>query len=467
MRIFISVLSFALIFGFIFHPGEPKTGLQFAVNFIKNNASLKYGQFGVHIINTSNDSVMASLNPDLGLVPASALKIITTATALEILGSEFRYETRLNYIGNYDSLNGILDGDLLIVGSGDPTFGSKHFKSKTDTIDILEKWVIALKKKGVREIKGSVVADASCFEAEMIPSTWIWADMGNYFGAGACGLNYHDNLFTVQFRSGETGTKTKITGVVPFVPQLKLVNKVTAGGTGDNAFIYGSEYDNNRYITGTIPANKENFEIDGSLPDPAFFCAWSLDSMLRKHGIKVSKEPMTLAYDHEEFKPKTFFISYSPPLKDVVHLTNRYSVNLYAECLLKTTARKSTGFGTNAAGCGKIAEFWQGKGINTAGMFQNDGSGLSRWNTISAKHFTSILKWMTQSKHFGIFYNSLPEQGNGIRAKGGYITRVRSYAGYLKRPDGEYIAFAMIMNNYTGTPKDARYLLETLMLAIK
>ena len=140
-------------------------------------------------------------------------------------------------------------------------------------------------KKGIRKIEGAVIGDAIVFEDEMVPYSWVWGDMGNYYGSGSCGLNFMDNKFKLHFKSGANkGDSTIIKKIFPEIPGMRVINQTFTKGYSDNAYIYGSPYSLVRYVKGTIPANKTNYEVEGSQPDPPLFCAQSLDSSLKKLG---------------------------------------------------------------------------------------------------------------------------------------------------------------------------------------
>src|ERR1019366_3057410 len=165
-------------------------------------------------------------NSNISLVPASTLKIVTTSAALTLLGNDFKFETKLQYDGIFDTLTGTINGNLYIVGGGDPTLESEYFKDEKDSLTTTDRWAELLKKKGIKKITGAVIGDASVFDDNVIPPQWIWADIGNYFGAGACGLTYHDNKYTLYFKSGATGSKAIIKKTMPFIDSLKMVNTV-------------------------------------------------------------------------------------------------------------------------------------------------------------------------------------------------------------------------------------------------
>lgn len=450
------------------------------VDRLRKDPDMAHASWGLCVMKAAKDTVIASYNPDASLVPASSLKVLTTGAALALLGPKFRYETLIQYQGKLDTVAGVLNGDLVIKGSGDPSLASGYFKDKKDTVPLTDKWAAAIRAKGIRTITGAVIGDDRVFESEMVPATWIWGDMGNYYGAGACGLSFMDNKYTVYFNSpaGE-GQGVTIAKIVPEVPGLRLQNLVVTGGSKDNAYIYGAPYSYDRYVTGTIPAGRTNYDVEGSMPDPAWYCAWSLARSLEKAGVKVTKPPSCtrLALDTVKSGPRTTILKHlSPELEKIVHYTNMRSNNLYAESLLKTIAFAKTGYGDDDTGIGLVTAYWASKGVDVKGIFMNDGSGLSRANAISAKAEAEVLRALSaDSVQLKRFMNTLPFAGafaegtaaeKNMRFKSGYITRARSYAGYVKNPKGELLVFSLIFNNYDCGPAEARVKMEKLMLLI-
>ena len=367
-----------LAFGFCASAQNPVTGtkLQSQISSMQKDADLAHASWSICVLDVTTDSVVSEYNSHISLVPASTHKIITTATALALLKPDFKYETRIEYDGSLDTVKGILTGNLYIRGSGDPTLGSETFKKKSDTIPLTDIWAKILAAKGIKKIEGSVIGDAQAFEDEMVPYSWIWGDMGNYYGAGSCALNYKDNKFALLFKSGQkNGDSTSIKKISPDIPGMRVINQTFTRGYTDNAYIYGSPYSLVRYVKGTIPANKVDYEVEGSQPDPPLFCAQSLDSSLRKIGISISKKPGTLRNflpSAEEFsalssdsairtpdticeaKPKaprkTLYTHTSHSIDRIVTETNIQSNNLFAETLLKTIAWKKTFFGDDQTG---------------------------------------------------------------------------------------------------------------------
>lgn len=479
-----TVVLFLFLTAFIAAFSQNK--LNSEIENLKKDPALKHGTWSLCVMNVKKDSILYDYNSSVSVVPASTLKILTTGAALAQLGSDFRFETKLQYDGYFDSISGVLKGNIYILGGGDPSLESEYFKDKKDSTTTVEKWAAVLKAKGIKSIEGAVIGDASIFEDNMTPSQWIWGDMGNYFGAGACGLTYHDNKYTAFYKSGAAGSKTSITKIAPVVKELNLQNNVLAGGNDDNAYIYGSQYSNYRVAQGTIPANKSNYEVDGSIPDPALFCAQSLEEALKKLGIKISKSSNTIRALKEttelvDAPRKVLYVHQSPTLDKIVYWTNMKSLNLYAEHLLKYLCYKKTGFGSEGAGTDIVCNYWKSKGVDVGGLFMNDGCGLSRANVITSKTETQVLRVLSKDKTFDAFYNSLPVAGksgslgglcdgtlaeNNLHAKSGYITRARGYAGYVKNKKGEMLCFSVLANNYECSPTEMKKKLEKILIAL-
>jgi len=477
---------FFLIHYSFFICAQAPSQLTTEIEKLKSDKALQHATWSVCVMSVNKDVILAEYNSQTSLVPASTLKLMTTGAALSMLGSDFTFKTKIQYDGTFDSVSGVLRGNLYITGGGDPTIDSKYFKDKNDTTSATDKWALLLKKKGLKIVEGAVIADATIFEDNIIPPQWIWADMGNYFGAGACGLSYHDNSYSVFFNSGNAGSNTTIGKTEPVIEGLQLINKVTAAGKIDSAFIYGSLYTYYRTIEGTIPANKTNYIVEGSIPDPALFCAQAFEKSLKGIGVKIQQKATTVRCLKEEGKyvllaKDTLHTHYSPTLEKIVYWTNTKSINLYAEHLLKYIAYAKTGYGKEEKGIEAVVEFWKDRGVDVGGLIMNDGCGLSRANVITTKTQVQALRKMYLDKNSKAFFNSLPVAGKGgslgnlcegtiaennLCAKSGYITGARGYAGYVKNKKGEMLCFSVLANNYECTPTEMKKKLEKILVAI-
>jgi D-alanyl-D-alanine carboxypeptidase/D-alanyl-D-alanine-endopeptidase (penicillin-binding protein 4) len=476
-------LLFCCCFSFLISNSQ---SLNKEIENLKKDVALKHASWSIYVVNSKTDSVVADYNSNVSLVPASTMKIVTTSAALGMLGSDYVFKTQLQYDGSFDSITGIVEGNLYIVGGGDPTLESSYFKDKKDTLSTIEKWALILRAKGIKKIEGAIIGDAEIFEDNNIPTQWIWGDIGNYFGAGASGLTYHDNKYIVNFKSGVVGSKTTINNIQPSMEGLQFINDVTAGGNDDSAFIYGSPYSFYRKAEGTIPPNKKNYEVEGSIPDPALSCAQALESALKKLNVVIAQKATTAKKLKETnayttSNRKNIYANYSPTLDKIVYWTNMKSINLYAEHLLKFMSYRKTGFGSESRGTQLVTDYWKDRGVDVSGFSMTDGCGLARANVITTKTETQVLCKMIKDKNFDVFYKSFPIAGksgslgnlcegtfaeNNLRAKSGYINMARGYAGYVKNRKGDLLCFSVIANNYECSPTEMKKKLERLLIAV-
>jgi serine-type D-Ala-D-Ala carboxypeptidase/endopeptidase (penicillin-binding protein 4) len=457
----------------------------FIVELIKET-ELQNASIGLCVMDAQTGTTICEHNGKLSLTPASTMKIITTSSALQLLGKDFRYETLLQYTGTFDKASGVLDGDLIIKGSGDPSLNSEYFRKPEDSFYVANKWTSILKEKGIKKITGQIVLDVSCFD-EDIPGTWVWGDLGNYFGAAPHGLSYNDNKFYVVFKPvAKMGDSVFISKTVPCIGGLCFKNSVKAGGNEDNAIVYRAPFSNDVAIHGTLPVSAKPQSIEASLPDPSLLLAKHLQETFAAQGIELkNSQTLKITVHNKKLydKPRTILYNYkSPPLEKIVYFTNLHSNNMYAESIFKTIALKKGGWGSNFQGMASVSTHLKGKGFDLNGLFINDGSGLSRSNAVTAEHLTKILFMMAvDSLNKASFYNSLPVAGvsgslrtlgkgtaleNNFHAKSGYITRARSYAGYMKAKSGKDICVSLIINNYNGTPADAKKRMEQIFLKV-
>jgi D-alanyl-D-alanine carboxypeptidase/D-alanyl-D-alanine-endopeptidase (penicillin-binding protein 4) len=464
-----------------------QNNIQNTVNNIMKNSLLKNASLSFRVIDINTDSVLAEFDPNRSLVPASTMKLVTTASAMSTLGSYKSFKTKIQYDGYIDS-NCTLHGNIYIKGGGDPTLGSKYFLTRgKKSSSFMNKWVHEVENLGIHAINGRVIGDASYFSQDMIPTTWIWGDMGNYYGAGPSGLTIYDNLATVTFSSGpKNGDSTKIECITPYTPEVWFENKVKASKINkDNAYIYSAPYSAYRKVKGTIPMGKKSFNVKGTVYDPSYQAAYDFEYYLLKNGISVTKNASTVRRLNLKnifltAKRKNIYTQNSPTLARIAYWTNHVSVNLFAEHLLNQVGVHYYKDGSNYSGAMGVKRFWKDK-INTAGLYISDGSGLSRHNAISAYHLTEMLQYMRKSKYSKSFYGSLPISGKSgtmkrigkgtraagnIRAKSGTMSRIKSYAGYATTKSGKKVAFAMIINNYNCYTSTVTKKLEKIMVSI-
>ena len=485
MRILL-LLLFIPVLGFS-QETKPQTSLQTAVDALMNDPVLKNASFSFYAVDLNTGARLGEFNKKQSLITASTMKLVTSSAALEILGASYRFKTRIQHDGHIDSL-GVLHGNLFIKGGGDPALGSKYFEKHY--AGFKDKWVEAIQAAGIKKIKGRIIADATIYAHNVVPAGWSWSDIGNYYGAAANGLTVYDNLMKLQFSSGPNpGDSTVVECTDPFVPELIFDNKVVAANSKkDNAYVYGAPYSPYRIIEGSIPKGQESFEVKASIPDPAYLLALELEHMLYQKGVRFGNPCSTVrrlglyeGYVNNTKNRTDIHTTKSPYLTNIIYWVNMVSVNLFAEHLLKSIAIVKYGNGTTFSGALAVTKHFQKKGIDLTGFYMNDGSGLTRSNAVSAKHFVDILKYMSGSTNGEKLKKSLPVAGvsgtlrsigrktaaqGKVIGKSGTMTRVKSYAGYATSTSGKKIAYAMIINNYNCTSYQVKLKFEKLMVAM-
>ncbi len=443
--------------------------IESALQQFTQDPELRHASISFKAIDLTTNNSIAESNADLTLPTASTAKLFSTATALEILGPDYQAETQLYYKGVIDSI-GTLHGNLWIRGGGDPSFGSKYFNDEIDKKNIFDSWVTALNEAGIKKINGNVIADASAFGYQSTPDGWNWVDLGNYYGAGPSGSTIYDNLLEYHFKTNPTaGQATTITELHPSIPDLKVHNYVLSSNKrGDNAYIYGAPYSLDRFVTGELPVNKNDFVVKGSIPDPEYLFAIELSETIKNKGIPIEGKAigvrnMDLASKIPYNEMELIHTHKGEKLIDIINLTNLKSINLFAEHLINLIGFVKTGDGSTESGLKILMTYWNNK-TSLDGIHLNDGSGLSRTNAISANNYIALLSSMNNSKNAKSFHASLPIAGvsgtlkgvcksgyakNRLSAKSGTMNRIKSYAGYINSSSGKKIAFAIIVNNHS------------------
>ena len=454
--------------------------LFFSFNFLFLNSqnsilNPQISTISYEVVNLKSGEVVASQNPMLCATPASVTKIITTATALELLGGDFQFSTYIETNGAID--NGVLNGDLIIRGGADPTLGSIHLGDRA----FLDYFVKVIKHKGINQITGDVIIDPTCLDRCAASVKWIWEDMGFHYGAAAFGLSAYDNTSIITMNSGDFGTKPIITSVWPETPNLAIYNEVkTLSIPNDSVWAFCQPYGLALYLQGGMPVNRNNYVVRTSIPNPSLVVAKSLHKMLGDYGVKVDgdysvqteyfSEQRTLIYEYKSRK-----------LREIIRLTNFKSNNLYAEHIFRRLGNIiMPNEATSSASIQVIKDYWAKQGVDVSALFLYDGCGLAAQNAYSAHFLNQILVHMRKSPNWDDFYQSLPRAGREgtvgsflyktklqdiARLKSGSLSGVQCYSGYIMHGDKEY-AVTVMVNNFTCKRKDVKKQIEEWMLDI-
>ena len=427
--------------------------LQKAYQQFESDSQLKHAISSLYVIDAKTGDVVFDKNSQIGLADASTQKIITATTAFELLGKDYRYKTEFGYDSKV--YEGVLNGNLYVTGSGDPTFGSWRYTS-TNEEKIFTDISNAVLKKGIKKINGDILIKTLMWQSQAIPDGWIWQDIGNYYGTGAIGLNWRENQFDLIMQSGDKiDEPIKITNTIPeLLYQTKFISEVksAAKGTGDNAYIYLPLNSQEKYVIGTIPVGESAFKISGAMTNPDGQFVYSLQKKLAQFVVMRNFDAYGKIPQFDE-KSLTnvvqFYTHYSPSLDSIIYWFLKKSINLYGEALIKTFAYEKKGFGSTDSGVVIVKDFWKQRGIDENELNIHDGSGLSPLNRVTTHAQVEILKYAKTKDWFLYFYDALPEF-NGMKMKSGTISDVKAFCGYQTAKDGKEYIFSFIVNNYNG-----------------
>ncbi|WDF68207.1 D-alanyl-D-alanine carboxypeptidase/D-alanyl-D-alanine-endopeptidase [Sphingobacterium oryzagri] len=420
-----------------------------------SSGKLTNGIASLTVLDGKTGQVIFANQSTLGLPTASTLKVITSITALDILGPNYTYKTKLAYAGTIDSL-GVLQGDLIISGSGDPTLGSDRY-ANTKGETIINKWINKIKQAGITQIHGRILADDLAYNGNDVPAGWSWSDIGNYYGAGISGLNWRENKAGLTFIPSSPGQPARLDSSKQVIPAVKFINEVTTGanGSGDNVYAFAAPYSELIYLRGTYGRDLRK-TIEVSLPDPALALAHELTNALLAQNITVdstittgkrlANEGIALPKAQTELDVHT-----SPVLKDIIYWFHQKSINLYGEALLKSFGLLSGNKADTQQAARLLAKYWEQKlKIPVGELHIQDGCGLSPQNRVTTLALAKIMHYAQSRPWFADFNKSLPTI-NGMTMKSGTIAGVLGYTGYHTRTDGTKLTFSLLVNNYNGS----------------
>ncbi len=453
----------------------------------QKDKSLANASISFLAIDLSNDSILGNVKDSLSLPPASTVKLFSTATAIELLGPNFKPKTQI--YSNVSLLkDSVLNGNLYIKGAADISLGSQYFNHEDSLSQFLWRWADTIYAKGIRKISGDIIGDGTAFGYNGVPNGWAYDDIGNYYGAFHAGLSIYDNWIRFYFQVPAPRLKPILLKTFPIVPNLTLKNQLIAqSGVGDNSVIYGGPYNYDRTIRGSLSANSSCFIVKGSMPDPENQFLQAFKEVLQQRGISIEGQLISSRSSQDKISLPINYSNLHLLLEhtgrsviEVAFWTNMKSINVYAETLNAWIGFEKLGEGTTENGVKVMEDHWASR-INTQGLNLTDGSGLSRSNSVSARNYCELLKYMYLSKNRDVFKSTLPIAGvsgtlstfckgqcaeGKIYAKSGTMRRIKSYAGYVDTGSGKKIAFALIVNNYSCSNSAIMKKMEAIMNAL-
>jgi len=423
---------------------------------------LQAGTWGVAVRSLSKRETVFDLNATKLLVPSSNMKIVTLAAAAERLGWDFTYETRLEAAGPIAS--GVLNGDLVVVGSGDPSIDDWDGIATR----LFQEWSDQLKAAGVRTIAGRIVGDDNTFADEGVGSGWAWDDLDRSFATSVGALQFNENTAQITVTPApQAGAAATITWAPPSA-MLVVRGTVATGPRGTFVTLATQRLPGSQAldVRGSVPLGTAPIVRNVSVLNPTAYFVNHLRAALIANGIEVRGAAVDI--DDAAAPPLrqslTPLVSHrSPPLSELATTMMRLSQNLYAETLLKTLGNW-VGLPTTQGGIAAVKNVMENWNIPADGLHQIDGSGLSHYNLVTPDTFVRILSHVDAEPRLrdtfratlpvagraGTLENRMrgtPAQGNA-RAKTGSLTNARSLSGYVTSADGEPLAFSIIANNY-------------------
>ncbi len=435
------------------------------IDRILDHRLFRKGFWGVDVQSVEDGKVLYSRNSFKYFIPASNVKLFTTAAALNRLGPDFRFRTRLNYEGEL-SEDGILRGNLVLVGGGDPNLASSQLLQGPGFAH-LDRMVDKVREAGIRVIDGHVMGDDSLFPYAPYGRGWDLSDLEHQYAPAVSALSFHDNLIAVIARpASRTGQPINLMSY-PTNSLFKFVNLgITIGaGAPQEAYLSRAVGDYRAVISGDLPINGSGWSRYLTIEDPALYTAAIFRDRLRRLGIRVRGvarsrhfgDPTPTKGIHE------IYVHESAPLIETIFQVNKDSHNLYAEILLRTLGAQIKGEGTDAQGLQVVYEFLQEAGVPARLADLHDGSGLSQYNLITPRGQSLLLRQLPNMPYFHFFLSSLPVSAKDgtlrgrmhqtaaarrIHAKTGTLKGSIALGGYVQSRSGPLLAFSILVNDH-------------------
>ncbi len=442
-----------------------------------NNSRLASARWGISVISLDDGRRVYGRNAEGLFTPASNMKIYTTAVALDLLGADYRWRTSV-YATTQPDANGTIAGDLVLYGRGAPDLVALPGKENSGSLVQLAN---DLYSRGVRRVTGNVIGDESYFRGQPLGDGWPWTDVQWYFGAEASALSINKNEIDINILPPNKSGAPPQVRIQPADKYVSVQNNMLTvrGGERMTIGIHRGLSDNAVRVWGEFPADGKGYGARLAVHNPALWAASLFHESLRDRGIAVdgvaaardSRQPPSKRFDPSTFTELAFISS--EPLSEIVRATNKASLNLYAELLLRTLGRERGVMlstpeppgrerGDDEAGLALIRLWLSRARISTEGLAFHDGSGLSRLNLVTPESISRLLVSLSKSASGTSFRQSLPVSGRDgtlggrlseitdrVAAKTGSLTYHSSLSGYVTSGSGQIWAFSIICNDHT------------------
>ena len=469
-----------------------KAKLKKCIDELSLREPLKGSVWGV-CIKEMDGSTLASRSGAVRMIPASNMKLITTGAALHALGEDFRFETTLAYSGRISE--GTLEGDVYIIGGGDPTIASRDSISLTAD-GLFWKWKGMLKKAGIERINGRIIGDGRAFEGGLENSSWTYDDTGTFYGCGGSALGFYANAVDYTVSATAEGTPVRIVQTYPETPWMKIENftSTATAGSGNSLFLFTTDLAPFGEWRGTFALDRRPRTEHSANKYGALTCAYYFWKYLKTTGFEVSGEYCDFARDGSVRSgvdwtlspasveaPVTIGKTLSAPLSKIAKITNWRSDNYFAESIFRTLGEKASGIAVYDSCRVAESEVLESLGLKPSSIRIEDGSGLSRKNAVTPEFFCDFLLAMRRSSSAGAFMESLPSLGEGtlatllpshpergrVRLKSGSMQGVLCYSGYVLDAEGTPLyTFSILTNSSTAKTAEVRTAIARILVLL-
>lgn len=461
--------------------------------------------WGILVTDRDTGETLYELNADRFFTPASNAKIVTTSLALAMLGPTYQFRTTLESAGRLGD-DGRLLGDLVLVGRGDPDLSNRKFPyaGKVEHDGPVEKVLAQMADdaiaKGLKEIDGDIVADDSYYPYDPYPPGWSVGDLFFTFGAPVSAIAFNDNSISVEVSPGLHVGDPASVAVEPAAAIGTFGHELTTGASdGKPEFgVVREPGPQFLLLRGSIPLGHAPMKLDLAMPEPAETTALALKQIFESRGVRVTgaiqvrhapppeiypDAPVVLGPAPVPRAPDTivFAVHISPPLSEIVRVTNKVSQNLHAELLLRAVAHEKKGFGVTDAGIWAEQDFLKTVGVADGDVVFTDGSGLSRDDLVTPRAVVQLLHYDALQPWGADYIGTFPTAGvdgtletrlkdtvaaNRIEAKTGALDHVRAISGFATTLHGERLIFSIFGNNNPQRGRDATVAADAIAVAM-
>jgi D-alanyl-D-alanine carboxypeptidase/D-alanyl-D-alanine-endopeptidase (penicillin-binding protein 4) len=438
---------------------EPVVGANLVdrLGSLMNGTVAKSGEASLEVVEVVNGSVVAEHNARMPLAPASNMKLFTTAAAIDILRPTFQVTTTVYARGIVDPA-GTLEGDVKIVGHGDPTIGGRFHDGHATAV--IEDWITDMKRAGIKTVRGNLIFEYGYMDTNYIHPTWPINQLVNWYEAPISAFSMQEGCVAVRVTPNR-GARQCVVQLEPSTSFLSVANTcVTGRGL---PFITRMQGSNTVIVRGGVPSRSGLTEVFVTVENPIHYFATVTHETFERNGLHVQGDVVVTPHDaRPDWRPVA---QHATPMNILVYVVNKKSQNHYAEEVVKILGAETRHDGSWAAGTGTVTQWLTSKvGVPANEYHQADGSGMSRENRASAEAFTRLLRYMWASPWREDFVSSLPYSGDPdskfgrrlrgapyarqVYAKTGYIAGVVGLSGYVHAQSGKVYAFSFVFNGY-------------------